>query len=73
MLILDTIWLTGMYGNIGIVLGEDSITGEKKAYIGVHTGHDEDSDREMVASGGAKLRKETVESILRHFDKEEEE
>ncbi len=70
MKIIDTIWLTGMYGHVGIVLGEDAITGERKAYIGVHKGQDEVADREMVAAGGSKLAKEIAERIRRHFDKE---
>ncbi len=71
MKIADTIWLTGMYGSIGIVLGEDAITGERKAYIGVHYGRDEDEDREMVARGGSKLLLATVERIAFYLSKEE--
>lgn len=71
MKVLDTIWFTGMYGHCGIVLGEDSITGERKAYLGVHRGVDENMDRDMIASGGSKLTRGTAERILRHFDKGE--
>ncbi len=70
MKIIKTIWFTGMYGHVGIVLAEDSITGERKAYVGVHRGQDEDSDRELIASGGSKLPREIAERILKHFDKE---
>ncbi len=70
MKIIETIWFTGMYGFCGIVLGEDSITGERKAYVGVHHGRDEDSDRKLIASGGSKLPREMAERILKHFDKE---
>jgi len=71
MKIVETIWFTGMYGCCGIVLGEDAITGERKAYLGVHRGVDEESDQELIASGGSKLTREIAEHILRHFDKEE--
>ncbi len=69
MKILETIWFTGMYGFVGIVLGEDNITGERKAYIGVHNGVDEDSDRALIANGGAHLTKEIAAQLLKHFDK----
>lgn len=71
MKIIDTIWFTGMYGFCGIVLGEDVITGERKAYLGVHRGRDEASDQAMIAEGGSKLTRETAALILKHFDKEE--
>lgn len=69
MKIIETIWFTGMYGFCGIVLGEDVITGERKAYLGVHHGVEEESDRRLIAKGGAKFTRETAERILRHFDK----
>ena len=71
MKITDTIWFTGMYGNMGIVLGEDTITGERKAYIGTHRGVGEESDRQLIAEGGARLSRGIVERILKHFDAEE--
>ena len=71
MKIIDTIWPTGMYGHVGIVLAEDSITGERKVYVGVHRGQNEDWDRELVTSGGSKLPRSTAERILQHFNKEE--
>jgi len=70
MKIIETLWFTGMYGSCGLVLGEDSITGERKAYIGVHLGRDEASDQRLIVSGGSKLTRATAERILRHFDKE---
>lgn len=70
MKVNGVMWFTGMYGNVGIVLGEDAITGERKAYIGVHKGRDEKSDTEMIAAGGTKLTRGAAERILKHFDKE---
>ncbi len=71
MKIMEVLWFTGMYGNIGIVLGEDSTTEERKAYIGVHRGQHEASDQEMIVAGGSKLTREHAARILKHFDKEE--
>ncbi len=72
MKIIETLWLTGMYGHVGIVLAEDSITGERKVYVGVHRGQDEASDRELVASGGSKLTWQMVDRIQRHLNKDED-
>jgi len=55
MKINETLWFTGMYGHVGIVLGTDAITGERKAYIGVHAGQEEGADTHLIAAGGTKL------------------
>ncbi len=70
MKIIETIWFSGTHGEYGIVLGEDVITGERKAYLGVHHGSDEAGDQRMIAEGGAKLTRQMAERLLRHFDKE---
>ena len=69
MKISETLWFTAMNGFIGIVLGEDSITGERKAYIGPHYGRDEADDQRLVTEGGASFTRAHAEQILKHFDK----
>lgn len=71
MKIIETIWFTGMYGCCGIVLGEDVITGDRRAYLGVHRGVDEESDRALIADGGSHLSRATIEGILKFLDKED--
>ena len=71
MKVINTIWFTGMYGFCGIVLGEDSISGERKAYLGVHAGQSEAADQQIIADGGAKLPRGIVVRILNHLDKKE--
>jgi len=71
MKIIETLWFTGMYGFCGIVLGEDVITGERKAYLGVHRGVDEESDQRLIAEGGAQFNRDTAARILKFLDKEE--
>lgn len=71
MKIIETLWFSSMYGFIGIVLGEDAISGERKAYIGPHRGQDEKVDQEFIASGGAKFTRAHAEQLLAHFKKEE--
>ena len=70
MKIIDTIWLTGMYGHVGIVLGEEAITGKRKVYIGGHKGQGLKEDLETVVGGGSEFSRGRVEMILKHFDKE---
>ena len=44
---LDTIWFSGLE-TIGIVIGEDEITGERKAYIGTGKGYSEEADIQHI-------------------------
>lgn len=56
MKITNAIWFTQMGGPlIGIVIGEDSHSGEKKVYIGTASGIDEEEDSKHIASRGAKF------------------
>ena len=71
MNIVETIWFTGMYGHAGIVLATDELTGEHKAYLGVHFGRDEDDDNRLIVNGGTKITAEAMERVLRHLKKEE--
>ena len=48
-------WFTCMTGAIGVVVGEDTVTKEKKAYIGIVGGHDPDADTKTVMELGAPL------------------
>lgn len=57
-------WLSGYFGALGIVTGEDEITGVKKAYIGQVSGIDEEIDTTYVAENGTPLPPSTLISIL---------
>lgn len=73
MNIIQAIWFTemGSMRPIGIVLGVDNITGERKAFIGTASGDDEGADAERIAAGGAKLRVGTVNSIAQWLNDDE--
>ena len=60
-------WFSGMAGLVGIVVGEDEITGEIKAYIGVALGIDQESDAKYVNQGGTKLTLRTLDEIRGHL------
>jgi hypothetical protein len=66
MKVTDAFWFTqiGQPSLIGIVIGRDEITQEKKAYIGTAVGLDECLDAERIAEGGAKLRLQTAKEIV---------
>lgn len=62
--ILDSVWYTpsvyhyldkGEVGTIGIVMTEDTITGEKKSYIGLGKGENQILDEDLIISAGAKF------------------
>jgi hypothetical protein len=69
MKITNTAWYnTNQSHMIGIVMGLDEVTGEPKAYIGLGDGVDEQADINHIASNGAKLTKEMVKNISKHFE-----
>lgn len=70
--IIDTIWFMemGSKSPIGIVLSEDVLTGEKKAYIGTGNGLDADADRKLIAARGARLPIQILEHLLKELKEE---
>lgn len=71
MKIIKTIRFAGTYGFCGIVLGEDAITGERKAYIGIHVGQSEAADQRLIVEGGCHFTRDHAARIVKFFDKEE--
>ncbi len=68
MKILDTIWFTPMSGHtLGIVMGEDEVTKERKAYIGVAEGYDEHTDTRIIADTGVKIYPTQIDALKEHF------
>ena len=55
MKIIDDIWFTGFRGIVGIVIGEDEVTGERKAYVGIGEGVSMDQDIKAIAEYGCPL------------------
>jgi len=67
MRVTDTIWFTGIYGSVGIVLGVDDVTGDHKAYIGAGVGDSDESDTETIKDHGNPLNLDTVLRIATHI------
>lgn len=64
MKIVDTLWFTANRGYCGLVLCEDEITGERKAYIGRCVGLNPEQDIDDILHWGARFHKGTAERIL---------
>lgn len=67
MKIIHDVWFNNMLGVVGIVVGEDEITGERKAYVGVAAGHNLEDDMKLVAELGGKfplVRAEEIRDLL---------
>ena len=70
MKILDRIWFTQM-GNpkpIGIIVTQDKITGEKKAWIGLGYGQVQSRDEKYIAQTGASLTKATLTELTKWLE-----
>jgi hypothetical protein len=70
MKVIDHLWFSSIFFSlgfetIGIVIGEDEITGERKAYIGLGTGHSEEEDIKAVTQLGAKLTPQAAAHIAK--------
>jgi len=61
--ILDATWFTAGSNCIGIVIIQDLITKEKKAYIGLGKGLDEGEDATEITSKGNQLPLEILQEI----------
>ncbi len=68
MKIISVHWLSGNFGTLGIVVGEDTITKKKKAYIGKAFGANEEHDTKHVAEQGSPLLANFLKEILRDLE-----
>ena len=66
MKVIDTLWFTNNKGTVGIVILEEDITGDRKAYIGVVPGGDEKADTEAIIDWGNPFSLNTAQRI-EHF------
>jgi len=64
--VLADYWFNDMRGGIvGIVVGEDEVTGERKAYIGAVEGYNQAVDKESILDGGQKLPLSFLEGLVK--------
>lgn len=70
MRVVEVLWFTGFKGACGIVLGEEDVTHDPVAYIGVVEGHDVKVDTEAIIDWGNKFSKDTALRIVSHLSRE---
>ena len=63
MKILRAFWFSGG-STVGIVVGQDEITGKRKAYMNLVPGFDEDRDTQLVATRGWPVVPAVLREIL---------
>lgn len=59
MKFIKVIW----FGTIGLVIGADKVTKERKAYIGQGSGLDETFDIEHIMKHGTKVNPEVISEV----------
>jgi len=72
MKVIETLWFTNKDGCIGIVVVEEDVTGDRKAYIGPASGTNEKADTEQILAWGNKFSLDTT-LRLRYLLKEKKE
>lgn len=74
MSVKDIFWFTELMESrpIGIALCIDSLTGERKAYIGTGEGHSGAMDMLAIIGGGAKIHLDAAEAIVSFLKKGEQ-
>lgn len=61
-------WFSHMSGMIGIVVGQDKVTGQRKGYIGAAPGFDEDEDTKIVAERGSPVNSKILTEIADYLN-----
>lgn len=72
MKIKGSYWFTGMNFHIGIVVGEDEVTGKCKAYISTVPGVDEEADTQLIARQGSPVNPIILNEIAGFFRTKEQ-
>ena len=72
MKVIESLWFTNLDGCIGIVVVEEDVTGDRKAYIGPASGTDKRADTEQISAWGNKFSLDTT-LRLRHLLTEKKE
>ena len=66
MEIKKTVWFSGFNipGSIGIVMGVDTITGKKRAYMGIGSGSNEKFDEKVIAASGTPVNVAVLQEVI---------
>ena len=69
---IGTYWFNSSTGTVGLVVGEDVVTKERKAYIGAASGVDEQIDTEHIKRYGSKVSLHCLQEIVALMEKPSE-
>lgn len=61
---IRTFWFSSLTGVVGIVVGEDEVTGERKAYIGTTSGINERADTETIKRYGSPVSQAVLQDMM---------
>lgn len=64
MKIIDDMWFSNSQGVVGIVVIEDEVTHERRAFIGAASGHDVKADTEAIAAFGNSFSASAAARII---------
>jgi len=67
---IKNFWFTANDKLVGIVVGKDTYTGKKKAYIGLGFGENEDEDAKHILDYGVPFPIEMVDMLKEALTKE---
>ena len=71
MKVIETLWFANLCGTTGIVILEEDVTGDRKAYIGSVPGKDEKADTHAIIAWGNKFSYDTIKRIQRFLTKKD--
>ena len=71
MKIEKTVWFSGLNipGVVGIVMGVDTMTSKKKAYMGFGSGFSEESDEVLIATNGSPVNVAVLQEVIDYLKK----
>ena len=64
MKIIETLWFNSFGGTVGIVVGEEDTTKDRKAYIGPASGAHEGADTDHIISFGLPFSLDTAKRLV---------
>ena len=67
MKVIEKIWFTNIKGTAGLVIIEEDVTHDRKGYIGVVDGEDEEADTQSLLAWGQKFSLRFAEDIARRL------
>lgn len=69
MKVIETLWFSNIFGCVGVVVVEEDITADRKAYIGAAPGFNENADIDAIISDGNPFSLETIKRLQRLLTK----